>query len=126
MISSEEYELFKWDVLADAATEGAQMLYEPLGWARTQFPALADEERVRLAERVLRELLAEGLIAFERAGRTMSAADVEGAVGGADWRVVPLGPDGAGVEFFATEAGAARYRAAPEEVLRAWTARSSR
>src|SRR5439155_11456946 len=77
VISDEEYELFKWDMLADAATEGLQMLYEPLGWARWQFPALPDEERAALAERVLRELLADGLIAFERAGRPMSPAEVD-------------------------------------------------
>jgi hypothetical protein len=53
----------------------------------------------------------------------MSGADVESAIAGDDWRVVPLGPDGAGVEFFATDAGAAPYRAAPEHVIRAWTAR---
>jgi hypothetical protein len=115
LISAEEYELFKWDVLADTATEGLQMLYEPLGWARTQFPALPDEERAELAERVLRELLAEGLIAFERDGRPMSEAEVESAI---------TKGDGVEVEFFATDAGAARYRAAPEHVIRAWNARS--
>jgi hypothetical protein len=123
VISDEEYELFRWDVLADAATEGAQMLYEPLGWARTQFPALPDERRAELAARALRELLADGLIAFERGGRALSAAEVEDAIEGDDWRVVPLGPDGAAVEFFATDAGAARYRDAPDEIVRAWDAR---
>jgi hypothetical protein len=53
-------------------------------------------ERAELAERVLRELLGEGLIPFEQAGRALSAADVEKAIAGDDWRVVPLGPDGAG------------------------------
>jgi hypothetical protein len=124
VISAEEYELFKWDVLAAAATEGLQMLYEPVGWARWQFPALPDEERAALAERVLRELLAEGLIAFERAGRPMSPTEVEGAIAGDDWRVVPLGPEGAVVEFFATEAGQGRYHAAPEHIIGAWNARA--
>jgi hypothetical protein len=124
VISDDDYELFKWDVLADAATGGLQMLYEPLGWARWQFPALLDDERAALAERVLRELLADGLIAFERAGRPMSPAEVESAIAGDEWRVVPLGPDGAGVEFFATEAGQARYHAAPEQVIAAWNARA--
>jgi hypothetical protein len=123
VIADEDYELFKWDVLADAATEGAQMLYEPLGWARTQFPALPDEERAELAERVLRELLSERSIAFARAGHPLSAADAEKAIAGDDWRVAPLGPDGAAVEFFATDAGVTRYRAAPEEIIRAWDAR---
>jgi hypothetical protein len=117
VISDDEYELFKWDVLADAATEGLQMLYEPLGWARWQFPALPDEERAALAERVLRELLADGLIAFERGGRPMSAVEAEGAI-------AVLGDDGAGVEFFATAAGQARYRAAPEHVIDEWNARA--
>jgi hypothetical protein len=123
VISEQDYELFKWDVLADAATEGAQMLYEPLGWARTQFPALPDEERAELAERVLCELLGEGLIAFEQTGQAMSAADAENAITGDDWRVVPLGPEGARVEFFATDAGTARYRAAPQHIARAWNTR---
>jgi hypothetical protein len=114
VISAEEYELFKWDVLADAATEGLQMLYEPLGWARWQFPALLDEERAELAKRVLRELFAEGLIAFERGGRRMSAAEAESAIADGD---------GVEVEFFATDAGVARYRAAPEQIIKAWNAR---
>ena len=59
-------EEFKWEILDDAALEDFQMTFEPVGLLRAKFPEMDEAERQRIAERVLRELCADGLIYFFR------------------------------------------------------------
>jgi len=129
--------VFWWDVLYNAAVEDWQMLYEPLGWARTQLRTASEEERQRLAEETLRDLYARGLIWFFRVGpdesvndvgsdpsRRLSQIEVERVISGEDWRTVPVGPDGARVYFGATGEGERVAKNPPVEVVTYWNARS--
>jgi len=113
------------------------MLYEPLGWARTQFPDWPDDERQALAERTLRELFDGDLIFFFRVGRwgddvnragddermRLSPKEVDAVISGADWRTVPLGPAGANVWFGPTRKGEETFANLPPHIKRFFESR---
>src|SRR5260370_40054959 len=108
----ERFQHFKWEVLGDAVDEDWQGLWEPLWYAKTLLPELAQAERERLAERALGELFDEGLIFFFRRGANwphdarqepLDKLVVEAAISGASWRTYPLGDSS--VWFGGTEAG---------------------
>jgi hypothetical protein len=111
--SNDEYLAYKWEVLGDAVDEDWQGLWEPLWWARTRFPDLSPTEREALAERVLRELLSEGLIHFVSAGPwpghrlrdtvPLDSSAAVSAISGTSWRTLPL--EDASIWFGGTEAG---------------------
>ena len=110
-------EEFKWEILADVVEEDYQMLWEPLGWARTQLPDWPDHDRQTLAERTLRELLDGDLVYFFRVGaepvnaagenpdRRLSREHVEAALATEDWRTMPVGAEGTSVWFGPTAEG---------------------
>lgn len=93
------------------------MLWEPLGYLRTELPAKLEADRQRLAETALRELHAEGLIYFFRVTdmevneaaidpqMRLSPEDAEAVISGTDWRTLPVGHDGHAIWLGPTETG---------------------
>jgi hypothetical protein len=63
LLRERDFGEFKWEVLA-AASEEIQGVYEAWWQANTWYPNRPVSERIAMAERALRELLAEGLIAL--------------------------------------------------------------
>lgn len=116
--SSVEYDAYRWEVLGAAVDEDWQGLWEPLWWARTRFPDWAQAELEALAERVLHELLSEGLICFVSMGPwpgnrlsdavALEPAAADAAISGTSWRTLPI-QDGS-IWFGGAEAGVRTVR----------------
>ena len=115
LLPNERYEAFKWEVLADAAMEDWQGLWEPVAWARTVLRDLLEVDRIDAAERAMRDLFAAGLIFFVDQGsfpgqpwqdRILSSAAVDAAISSPAWRSMPLTEE-ISVWFAGTETGEA-------------------
>jgi hypothetical protein len=67
-LAADAFDRFKQEILADAAFEDWQGVWEPLWWLRGggEIPGQSDADRQAFAERALRELHGEGLIYFVR------------------------------------------------------------
>jgi hypothetical protein len=104
-----------WRALLDAANEDICGLYEAIWELNTMFPDRTEAENRKLAERVMRRLIAEGLVALHR-GPTVAKAgepldlvpiapeEVESILAQDDsWQ--PLGVSHGGIGFLTTEEG---------------------
>ena len=111
----ETIEQFRWDILWNAVFEDDQMLWEPLSsLRRLGIKSLAhDEDLKAVVERVLRQLLAEGLIYFYRLplgsataeeAEELDAAEVDAELG-SDWWAGDVNSDRNTVWWGATEWG---------------------
>ena len=126
-------EEFKWDVLADLVSEDYQMLWEPLGWARTHFADSTESELRALVERVLNDLHDNGLVYLFRVGadhdvnasaedrdRRLDPEQARTLIAGNDWRTVPPGPDGVRVWIGPTKDGETAVENAPPDIRALW------
>ena len=138
----DDYERFKWDVLADLVWEDYQGIWEPLWWLRGggRISGQSEAERHVYAERLLRELYSAGLIYFflvnaEAGGINTSAVDpacvlaptdVDDAIGADWWRHDgPLPDDDAKMIWIGpTPAGEAAAKDAPSQVITYWKSKA--
>jgi hypothetical protein len=129
------YERFKWTILADAATEGVQHLWEPLWSLRGSYeiPGLSEAERQRVAERALREMYSDDLINFFKEDKpgdiddpaSRLGADEVAAALASDWWREPdkLLEDHPNIVWYATDKGEATYMNAPDHIRAFWERR---
>lgn len=136
MDGDEFFDVFKWEILGDAAFEDVQGFWEPL-WALRGYlrqPELSEIDRQELAERALRELQREGLLYFFRVPLNANPGD---AADDESLRLTPeefdetlssdwwrgagdLPPNHPNVWMWATERGLQLAKDPPPEVEKYW------
>ena len=119
LTARQRYDQYRLSILEQACYEAPLGIWEPYWWANTVLIDLAVEERIRWAERAMRELLEGGLVQFYRGGwvsgdpsSPLAADAAVAAIRGDAWRHLPL--EEAEVWFEATERGDQRMAAAVE------------